>query len=216
MQRHEIISLLEAALKAKSMTPRSASLAIGRNHAFLHQFIYAGTPKKLAEDDRQKLAKLLGLREENLKEDIDIAMRQSIEIKSQYDLQSRVENDTSGADHHILYYLKGMIPVLDYSKISSGVLMINSNKHIAYIPRVPAQKEDMDAYAVKAPEDNPACRIRAGDTLYVLPNGTKIKGQPCLLMMGKRGIITKEYTGEDDIDFVTADFVHPIVGLMWI
>lgn len=39
---------------------KGASIAMGRNAAYLHQFVYRGTPKVLSEDDREVLAKHLG------------------------------------------------------------------------------------------------------------------------------------------------------------
>ena len=39
---------------------RTASLAIERNASYLHQFIHRGTPRVLAEDDREALAEHLG------------------------------------------------------------------------------------------------------------------------------------------------------------
>ncbi len=39
---------------------RSASIAIERNPAYLHQFVNRGTPRTLAEDDREALADHLG------------------------------------------------------------------------------------------------------------------------------------------------------------
>ena len=46
---------------------RMASLAIGRNAAYLHQFVHRGTPRVLAEHDREALAEHLGCRPEELK-----------------------------------------------------------------------------------------------------------------------------------------------------
>ena len=54
-------------LKAKGSTMITASLAMGRNAAYLQQFIHRGTPKILAEDDREILAEHLGCRPELLK-----------------------------------------------------------------------------------------------------------------------------------------------------
>ena len=54
-------------LAAKGSTLRTASLAMGRNDAYLQQFIRKGTPKVLAEDDREILAEHLGCRPELLK-----------------------------------------------------------------------------------------------------------------------------------------------------
>ena len=54
-------------LTAKGSNLRTASIAMGRNDAYLQQFIYRGTPKVLAEDDREILAEHLGCRPELLK-----------------------------------------------------------------------------------------------------------------------------------------------------
>ena len=54
-------------LTAKGSTLRTASIAMGRNDAYLQQFIHRGTPKVLAEDDREILAEHLGCRSELLK-----------------------------------------------------------------------------------------------------------------------------------------------------
>jgi len=48
---------------------RMASVAIGRNAAYLHQFIHRGTPKILPEHDREALAQHLGCKPEELKHD---------------------------------------------------------------------------------------------------------------------------------------------------
>lgn len=42
------------------------SQAIGRNAAYLHQFIHRGSPRKLGEDDRAKLAVEMGVDEAEL------------------------------------------------------------------------------------------------------------------------------------------------------
>ncbi len=54
-------------LTAKGSTLRTASIAMGRNDAYLQQFVHRGTPKILAEDDREILAEHLGCRPELLK-----------------------------------------------------------------------------------------------------------------------------------------------------
>jgi phage repressor protein C with HTH and peptisase S24 domain len=46
---------------------KNASLAIGRNAAYLHQFVVRGTPKVLGEDDRAALAEYLGCEEDELR-----------------------------------------------------------------------------------------------------------------------------------------------------
>ena len=50
-----------ALLEEKGTDLRNASLAIGKNAAYLHQFIHRGTPKVLPEDAREALAAHLGV-----------------------------------------------------------------------------------------------------------------------------------------------------------
>jgi phage repressor protein C with HTH and peptisase S24 domain len=45
---------------------KKASLAIGRNQAYLHQYLYKGVPKKLDDDVRKNLAKHLGIQAHEL------------------------------------------------------------------------------------------------------------------------------------------------------
>lgn len=46
---------------------RNASLAVGRNPAYLHQFVSRGTPRILPEDVRERLAALLGVDDSELR-----------------------------------------------------------------------------------------------------------------------------------------------------
>lgn len=50
-------------LQEREIDLKRASLAIGRNATYLHQFIFRGTPKVLPEHLRKALAKLLGVDE---------------------------------------------------------------------------------------------------------------------------------------------------------
>lgn len=46
---------------------KNASLKIGKNAAYLHQFIFRGTPKALPEEVRKPLAEFLGVEEDSLR-----------------------------------------------------------------------------------------------------------------------------------------------------
>ena len=52
--------------RAKNIELKAASMALGKNHAYLYQHIHKGSPKKLDGDDRRKLAMMLGVRESDL------------------------------------------------------------------------------------------------------------------------------------------------------
>jgi len=53
-------------IKEKGKNYRSLSLAIGKNEAYLHQYINKGSPMRLPEEQRRKLAKLLDVSEQEL------------------------------------------------------------------------------------------------------------------------------------------------------
>jgi phage repressor protein C with HTH and peptisase S24 domain len=62
--RTRVLKLIE---NRKDTDLKHASLALGRNAAYLHQFIFRGTPKVLPEDLREGLAKYLGIEESELR-----------------------------------------------------------------------------------------------------------------------------------------------------
>ncbi|MBU0724403.1 MAG: peptidase S24 [Alphaproteobacteria bacterium] len=64
--RRTLIQLI--ALRDPPTDLKKASLAIGRNHAYLHQFIHRGTPRRLPEEARHALATYLGVAESQLRE----------------------------------------------------------------------------------------------------------------------------------------------------
>src|SRR5919106_785495 len=54
-------------VKERRTDLKNVSLAIGRNAAYLHQFVQRGTPKVLPEDVRAALAEHLGCEEDELR-----------------------------------------------------------------------------------------------------------------------------------------------------
>jgi phage repressor protein C with HTH and peptisase S24 domain len=54
-------------LKERGSDLRKASLAMGRNAAYVHQYIYRRSPKVLGEDDRIALAEHLGVDQDELR-----------------------------------------------------------------------------------------------------------------------------------------------------
>ncbi len=73
--RHHIDTLI----KQKGKNYRSLSMAIGKNEAYLHQYINKGSPLRLPEEQRRKLALLLDVDEQQL---TDIKLPKSIETSN--------------------------------------------------------------------------------------------------------------------------------------
>ena len=63
-------------LKRTDTSMKAASVAIGKNAAYLHQFLYRSTPKVLPEDVRELLAKHLGV-EDSLLRHLEVPPRKS-------------------------------------------------------------------------------------------------------------------------------------------
>ena len=70
---------LAAAARARGSSLSALSRMIGRNGTYLQQYISKGSPKKLEEEDRRKLATFLGISESDLgaPQDISYAMQSS-------------------------------------------------------------------------------------------------------------------------------------------
>ncbi len=63
-QRKKILKLVES----RGISLKAVSEAIGKNHAYLHQYIYRGSPKALPERERYTLAKFLDIAETEIRE----------------------------------------------------------------------------------------------------------------------------------------------------
>ena len=57
----EVRKLVTDKLAEKGLTMKDGSLAMGRAHTFLYQFLKRGIPNEIHERDRPKLAAILGV-----------------------------------------------------------------------------------------------------------------------------------------------------------
>jgi phage repressor protein C with HTH and peptisase S24 domain len=117
-----------ALLKERGSDLRKASLAMGRNAAYIHQYMYRGSPKVLSEDDRIALAEHLGIDEDELRHQA----RPRPQIRPSRRAR-RVESDTGGGP------LEGFskIPEIDVrASAGPGALLegFEETKGIWYFP----------------------------------------------------------------------------------
>lgn len=66
MNIEQIRQHIDQLIKEKGKNYRSLSLAVGKNEAYLHQYINKGSPLRLPESERRKLAELLDVDEQEL------------------------------------------------------------------------------------------------------------------------------------------------------
>lgn len=76
--------LLKRKVEASSWTMSELSRSIGRNVAYVHQYVSRGTPRHLAERDRHALAAILGL-------DHRLLIEPELRAENDNDREDRVE-----------------------------------------------------------------------------------------------------------------------------
>ena len=76
MNPDQIRQHVDNLIRQKGKNYRSLSMAIGKNEAYLHQYINKGSPLRLPEQQRRKLATLLDVNEQEL---TDIKLPKTIE-----------------------------------------------------------------------------------------------------------------------------------------
>ncbi len=79
MNVEQIRQHIDELIRKKGKNYRALSMAIGKNEAYLHQYINKGSPLRLPEEQRRKLAKLLETDEQEL---TDITLPKTLETSS--------------------------------------------------------------------------------------------------------------------------------------
>ena len=76
---------------------KNASLAIGKNAAYLHQFLYRGSPKTLPEDVREALAEVLGVDDAELRHsEVPLRKPRTVESGREEDPHPRARRGVAG------------------------------------------------------------------------------------------------------------------------
>jgi hypothetical protein len=66
MRMDSVRKRIARAIKERGLTYKDVSLELGRNHAYVQQFVERGIPTKLKEEDRSRLSELLDIPESDL------------------------------------------------------------------------------------------------------------------------------------------------------
>jgi len=148
--------ILETALD-RGVDLKELSTKLGKNHAYMHQFIHRGVPKKLHPDDRAALSQLLRVPESAL------GGRPG---DARFTLPSHPSNAT--LINHSLE-VGPLIPL--YGTAVGGVDgQFELNGNILDRVKAPASLRNIDkAYAVRVAGDSMDPRYEDGETVYVDP-----------------------------------------------
>lgn len=145
----------------KGETLKSVSLAMGRNHAYLQQYIHSGKPRRLPEDIRYRLAKHLGVDERELRDE---------EIS-----QSSVSDSFVFAREVNLGYAQDL-PVLGRARAGYDGFFFDQGRVNETVGRPPKLTGVRNAFAVYAVGNSMEPRYFEGELLYINPNKPPARG----------------------------------------
>ena len=146
---------------------KNLSLAIGRNHAYLHQFIFEGTPRRLDEYDRKAIVEKLGIDEDDLVEAKRRPARGLAEDSAAFEALQ------PGAAAFPMQPLSGPLPrdlpVRGSPTAGDGDIFDMGPHPIDYIQRPPGLAGVETAYAVRVVGTSMEPRYMEGEAAYVNP-----------------------------------------------
>lgn len=149
-----------AAMAAQGIDKATLSKTIGRNHAYMHQYLEAGKPANLPEDVRATLSEKLGIPESELRgtgraSALRVPARPNARIGSAVDF-GRASQAT--------------IPVYGQAVGGSDGRFIFNGHKIDDVLAPPALQNVREAYAVYVDGTSMEPRYKAGETAYVHPH----------------------------------------------
>src|SRR5882724_8686707 len=105
--------LVDTLARRPDLDLKNLSLTIGRNHAYLQQYLMRGSPRELPEAARHGLAALLGVSPDDLRSTV-LPMR------------GRIDGDLRGAAAPLRAADRGDLPVYASAEGGGGVIIITS------------------------------------------------------------------------------------------
>lgn len=185
MRLDPIRDLILRLLEERDLTMKEVSLKMGRNHAYMRQYLKQGTPDRLEEDDREKLASILGVDEGDLRP----TPPRIAKISTSAPLGD-VSNDkkvTQRTDSGVTTNVGEMGPapslrelprdlpakgVAAGSELGVGDFRFLNGEVVDYVRRPPRLAGVKDAFVVYLTGDSMAPRYKHGAPVYIHP------GQP--------------------------------------
>jgi hypothetical protein len=159
--RRRILDLMES----RGISLRGASEELGRNPAYLHQFLFKASPKSLREAERVKLAGLLGVSE---------ALLMSDDQRSVAEFLRRPLARMAGGPKLL---------IVKYSRGGSDCMTINEDAPMGDVDRPASLIGVDDAYAIEIVGESHEDRLRAGDVAHVHPHKALTRGCDCVVQM---------------------------------
>lgn len=175
-------------LAEKRLTMSEASIMIGRNHAYLQQFLKRGVPNQLGEREREHLSAVLGVPESELrgispalpaKEYTKVAGSAVPEMQPHIKLSdtghARIDN------HQEIATIHGSrdLPVFGTAQGGSGALIV-TDQAVDYVVRPAPLLRVRDGYGMIVSGESMSPKIENGDTVLVNPHLPHRNGDTCV------------------------------------
>lgn len=156
--RQKLLKLID---DTPGMTLKSASLAIGKNHAYLQQYIHSGKPRRLPEEARYKLARFLKVDERELRDD---------------EVAHSTASDSYVFAHDTNISYPKDLPVVGRARAGYEGFFFDQGRVNERVGRPPILSGVVNAFAVYAVGTSMEPRYYEGELLYVNPNKPPAKG----------------------------------------
>lgn len=193
---------------------RSLSLALGRNHSYLHQFIMDGSPRELRERERHTLATLLGCNEAEFRsEDSEEFMASPIAMPPSPPMVTNARN----------------MPILGHAKGGEDAFFIDNGEIAGYTMRPHILDGVADAYAVEFWDTSMEPALKHGHLGWVHPRKPVKPGDDVVVQLNdgqalvktllrrtESQLVLRQYNPPKDfkIDRAGVKSVHLIVGTL--
>jgi len=196
--RRLILELVEA----RGTTLKAASIAIGRNHAYLQQFIHTQTPKRLKESDREALEEYLGVEKNTLKDPQPGARLTTKGITR------------SGGEARYLHPLPSVgrrdLPIRGRAAGGGQEFLIIGNGDIrGYVDRPPILEGDLDAFAVATVGSSMEPRYFHGEILHVSTLKPAVVGDFVLIELTNDTALIKRLVRQTPSEIVLEQYNPP-------
>lgn len=164
---------LQEAVERQRLNLKELSLELGYNHAYLQQFIARGTPKKLPEDVRNRLAERLGLPPEDLGGSLSTARPSSktaaAAVSAPSPLPSLVPNASPPVPVDFPNVAIGMYGSAVAGALDDGKFVLNGNR-VMDVLCPPMLIGVQGAYGVFVHGNSMKPRYREGEAVFVNPH----------------------------------------------
>lgn len=175
--------LIRKQLGAINKTMAEVSRAIGKNHAYLQQFMERGVPRALDEDTREKLAKELGVLPEELRNKPAPGVKREPGLDLPKPFISPLAGPSSSRTLPILGKARGGL---------EGILLIPEEaRPVDWTYRPPQLEGVEEAYAFQVVGDSQSPAYNDGDIAWVNPHAPMKPGNTVIIQRRDDSVLVK-------------------------